>query len=101
MGTAKAKTPRGRTRKDATLLMRLDRASKETVQQAAKVQGLSVSDYVRSRVLPLAKQEMEEARTGVLRLPKREQLAFWQALQSPPAPHPAQRALGKLIRSVL
>jgi len=42
-----------------------------------------------------------EAQTGLLRLGKADQIIFWQALQHPPAPTPAQRALGKLVRSVL
>lgn len=87
--------------KDANLLVRFDRDAKALVQRAASLRGLTVSDYVRSRIVPMARQEVDEASTGVLRLPKDAQIAFWQALQRPPAPTKAQRALGKLIRSVL
>jgi uncharacterized protein (DUF1778 family) len=87
--------------KDANLLVRFDRGAKSLVQQAASLRGLTVSDYVRSRIVPMAKQEVDEASTGVLRLPKEAQIAFWQALQRPPASTKAQRALGKLVRSVM
>ena len=87
--------------KDANLLVRFDRGAKSLVQQAASLRGLTVSDYVRSRIVPMAKQDVDEASTGVLRLPKEAQIAFWQALQRPPAPTAAQRALGKLVRSVM
>ena len=87
--------------KDANLLVRFDRGAKSLVQQAANLRGLTVSDYVRSRIVPMARQEVDEASTGVLRLPKEAQTAFWQALQRPPAPTKAQRALGKLVRSVM
>jgi uncharacterized protein (DUF1778 family) len=87
--------------KDANLLVRLDSTTKTLVQQAAGLRGLSVSDYVRSRIIPLARQDVDEANTGVLRLPKDAQIAFWQALQHPPVPTKEQLALGKLVRSVM
>lgn len=87
--------------KDANLLVRFDRPSKTLVQRAAAARGLSVSDYVRTRILALARQDVAEADTGVLRLPREDQIAFWQALQRLPAPTAAQRGLGALVRSVL
>jgi hypothetical protein len=42
-----------------------------------------------------------EAEIEVLRLSREDQMAFWQALQRPPAPTAAQRRLGRLIRSVM
>jgi uncharacterized protein (DUF1778 family) len=92
---------RGAGSKDANLLVRFNRSAKSLVKQAADLRGLSISDYVRSRIVPLAKQDVDEAATGILRLPKEAQIAFWQALQHPPALTPAQRALGKLVRSVM
>ncbi len=62
---------------------------------------MTVSDYLRSRIVPLARQDVDEANTGVLRLARADQIAFWQALQNPPAPTRVQRRLGKLVRSVL
>ncbi len=87
--------------KNANLLVRFDSGAKSLVLRAASLRGLSLSDYVRTRIVPLAKQDVDEAETGVLRLAKQDQLAFWQALQHPPAPTRAQRELGKLVRSVL
>ena len=87
--------------KTASLLVRFDTRAKGLVQQAAIARGLTVSDYVRTRILPLAKQDVEESKTGLLKLAKEDQIAFWQALQHPAAPSPAQRALGKLVRSLL
>jgi uncharacterized protein (DUF1778 family) len=87
--------------KDANLLVRFDRRSKTLVQRAASARGLSVSDYVRTRILPLARQDVAEADTGVLCLAREDQIAFWQALQQVPVPTPAQRLLGGLVRSVL
>lgn len=102
---AASKAARGKTpvaaAKDANLLVRFDRGAKTLVQRAAATRGLSVSDYVRTRIVPLAKQDIAEADTGVLRLPREDQIVFWQALQHPPAPTAAQRRLGELVRSVM
>ena len=87
--------------KDANLLVRFDQSSKALVQRAAAARGLSVSDYVRTRIVPMARQDIAEADTGVLSLSREDQIAFWQALQHPPAPTPAQRKLGQLVRSVM
>jgi uncharacterized protein (DUF1778 family) len=86
--------------RDASLLVRIDRQSKSLLRKAAATGGLSVSDYVRSRVVPLARQDLIEADTGVLKLSRDDQIALWRAIQNPRAPTAAQRALGKLIRSV-
>ncbi len=86
--------------RDESLLVRVDRRSKALLRKAAEVRGLTVSDYVRSRIVPLARQDVLEADTGVLRLDRESQIALWRALQNPPAPTRAQRSLGKLIKSV-
>jgi uncharacterized protein (DUF1778 family) len=86
--------------RDESLLVRVDRRSKSLLRKAAAARGLSVSDYVRSRVVPLARQDLIEADTGVLKLSRDDQIALWRAIQNPGPPTPAQRALGKLIRSV-
>jgi uncharacterized protein (DUF1778 family) len=87
--------------KSANLLVRFDRNGKSLVQRAAASRGLTVSEYVRTRILSLARQDVVEAETQVLRLSREDQIAFWQALQKPPAPTGAQRRLGQLVRSVL
>ena len=97
MSRAPARSDRIR---DESLLVRVDRRSKSLLRKAAAARGLSVSDYVRSRVVPLAQQDLIEADTGVLKLSRDDQVALWRALQNPRPPTPAQRALGKLIRSV-
>jgi uncharacterized protein (DUF1778 family) len=86
--------------RDESLLVRVDKRSKSLLRKAAAARGLSVSDYVRSRVVPLARQDLIEADTGVLKLSRDDQVALWRALQNPRRPTSAQRALGKLIRSV-
>jgi len=87
--------------KDANLLVRFDRGGKTLVHRAAAARGLTISEYVRTRILSLARQDVTEAETQVLRLSREEQIVFWQALQNPPAPTAAQRRLGRLVRSVI
>jgi uncharacterized protein (DUF1778 family) len=87
--------------KDTGVLVLFDAAGKALVKRAAAVRGLPVRDYVRTRIITLAHQDVEEADTGVLRLPREAQIAFWQALQNPPPPTKAQRRLGALVRSVM
>jgi uncharacterized protein (DUF1778 family) len=100
-GSRSAAKPVSAPNKDANLLVRFDRDSKTLVQRAAATRGLSVSDYVRTRILSLARQDVVEAETQVLRLSREDQIVLWQALQQPKPPTPAQRRLGKLIRSVM
>jgi uncharacterized protein (DUF1778 family) len=97
MSRAPARTSKIR---DESLLVRIDRRSKALLRKAAAAKGLSVSDYVRSRIVPLARQDIVEADTGVLKLSRDDQIALWRALQSPPPLTAAQRGLGKLIRSI-
>ncbi len=86
--------------KTANVLIRVDAKNKARIRRAAELSGLSVSDYVRSRISGIAERDIEEAETGVLRLNRADQLALWKALQNPPPLSKAQRALGALIRSV-
>ena len=87
--------------KSANLLVRCDRESKRVLERAAHLRGLTLSDYVRSRIVPLARQDVEEAETSVLRLPRDAQVSFWQALQNPPPLSRKQRELGRLVRELL
>ena len=84
-------SPRAEPVRDESLLVRVDSRSKALLRRAAATKGLSVSDYVRSRVVPLARQDVDEADTGVLRLSRDHQVALWRALQAPPRPNAAQR----------
>lgn len=87
--------------KSVQVLIRFDAKRKRLVRRAAELNGLSLSDYVRSRIVKIALRDVEEVETGVLRLQKEDQIAFWRALQRPPAPTRAQKALGALVRSVM
>jgi uncharacterized protein (DUF1778 family) len=87
--------------KGASLLVRVDAKAKTLVQRAADARGLTVSDYVRTLLVAQAQRDVDESETGVLRLAREDQLALWQALQHPPAPTEAQKALGRRVRKVL
>jgi uncharacterized protein (DUF1778 family) len=91
----------GPAAKDANVLVRFDRRAKALIQKAARHRGLTLSDYVRSRIVPMAQQDVEEATTGVLRHGREDQIALFRALQRPQAPTAAQKALGRLVRSVM
>ena len=79
-------------------MVRVDRSSKTVISQAARIRGVSASDYVRSVVVAQARREVEEARTRTIVLTPEEQLAFWQALEQPTSLTPRQRELGRIMR---
>jgi len=80
------------------LMVRLDAASKAVLSEAAKLRGISLSDYVRTITVAQARREVEAARGQTIALSPGEQLAFWRALSEPVSLTPAQRELGKLMR---
>ncbi len=80
------------------LMVRLDEASKSLLSQAAKLRKVSVSDYVRMITLAQAKREVAAARDQTIALSADEQLAFWNALQTPTQLTPAQKKLGQRMR---
>lgn len=82
----------------ATLNMRLDDASKATLVEAAALRRVSLTDYIRTVLVPQAQREVEAAGHQVLALTADEQLALWRALHEPVALTPAQRKLGRLMR---
>ncbi len=86
------------TGKTESLMIRVDRSSKGVIARAARLRGVSSSDYVRSVVVAQARRELEESRARTILLTPEEQLAFWQALQEVPALTPRQRALGRIMR---
>jgi len=86
--------------KASPLMVRLDADSKQALARAAELRGISVSDYVRTVTVAQARRETAAAEEHVIRLTPDEQLAFWNALQSPPRLTPAQRQLGKLMRGL-
>jgi uncharacterized protein (DUF1778 family) len=87
------KIPVGRS-----LMVRLDEDSKECLTQAAKLRGISLSDYVRTVTVPQARREVLAAREQTLVMAPAEQLAFWNALAAPPRLTESQHRLGSLMR---
>ncbi len=99
--TAQAAPPRRSStaaNKTASLMVRVDQSSKQVIARAARIRGVSASDYVRSVVVAQARREVDEARTRTIVLTPEEQLAFWQALEQPASLTPRQRELGRLMR---
>jgi uncharacterized protein (DUF1778 family) len=95
-----ARKRKSETAKSANLMIRVDRLSKSVIAQAARLRGISASDYVRSVVAAQARRDVEEARSRTMILTAEEQLAFWKALQEPVSLTPRQRELGKLMRGL-
>jgi uncharacterized protein (DUF1778 family) len=89
------RTPRTK-RPARPLTVRLDRADKAVLADAARLRRISVSDYVRTVTVAQAAREVGAAQA--IALTKDEQLAFWKALAEPPVLTPAQRKLRKLMR---
>jgi len=84
--------------KTENLMIRVDHSSKGIIAKAARLRGVSMSDYVRSVVVSQARREVKESQTQTLSLSPEDQLAFWQALSAPPTLTKRQRALGRLMR---
>lgn len=84
--------------KSANLMVRVDRSSKAVITRAARIRGVSASDYVRSVVVAQARREVDEARTRTIVLTADEQLAFWKALEQSVSLTPRQRELGRIMR---
>jgi uncharacterized protein (DUF1778 family) len=82
----------------ASLMVRLDRASKEALAQAAELRKISISDYVRTVTAAQARKEVAAAQSQTISLTPDEQLAFWQALDAPGKLTPRQKKLGKIMR---
>jgi uncharacterized protein (DUF1778 family) len=80
------------------LMVRLDRASKASLTEAARLRGISVSDFVRLVTVTQARRELLAADQQTLILTADEQLAFWNALQEPARLTSAQRKLGAMMR---
>jgi uncharacterized protein (DUF1778 family) len=79
-------------------MVRVDAPSKLVIGRAARLRGVSASDYVRLVVVAQARRDLDEAQSRTIRLSPADQRVFWQALQEPAAPTPRQRALGRLMR---
>lgn len=80
------------------LMVRLDAESKQALAAAAELRRISVSDYVRTVTVAQARREVASARDQTILLSPDEQLAFWQALNTPTKLTPAQKRLGAIMR---
>lgn len=87
------------TGRPSSLMVRLDEDSKRVLRQAAALRHISVSDYVRQVTVNQARKEVHAAEVQTISMTPAEQLAFWNALNEPIALTPAQKKLGKLMRS--
>jgi uncharacterized protein (DUF1778 family) len=79
-------------------MVRLDEDSKAFVAKAAEIRKVSMSDYVRMIAVGQARREVEHAKQNTIALSAEEQLAFWNALNTPPRLSKSQRQLGRLMR---
>jgi uncharacterized protein (DUF1778 family) len=79
-------------------MVRLDDSSKAYLTQAAKLRGISLSDFVRTVTVPQARRKVLAAREQTLTMSPTEQLAFWSARAGPPALTEPQRQLGSLMQ---
>jgi uncharacterized protein (DUF1778 family) len=96
-------TPRQRQstttgRANRSVMVRLDDESKGFLTEAAKLRGVSLSDYVRAVMVPQARREVLASREQTLAMTPEEQLAFWNALNTPAPLTEAQKRLGAIIR---
>ncbi|MUL39191.1 DUF1778 domain-containing protein [Gloeocapsopsis dulcis] len=78
---SKAKLDRS---KDERLEVRITKEQKELFQQAADIQGRTLTDFVVSSVFEAAKQAIQEHEIMVLTL--RDRKVFVEALLNPPEP---------------
>ncbi|QDV66803.1 hypothetical protein Poly24_04910 [Rosistilla carotiformis] len=84
--------------KTSSLMVRLDEQSKATLNAAAELRRISVSDYVRSVVVGQAERELAAAEAQTIAMTAEEQLQFWNALAKPPKLSKAQKELGAMMR---
>lgn len=87
-----------KVRATRSLMVRLDHESKAYLTQAAKLRGISLSDYVRAVTVPQARREVLAAREQNLAMTAEEQLALWNALAAQLKLTESQRRLGSLMR---
>jgi uncharacterized protein (DUF1778 family) len=76
MANARSSTGTKQAGPSSPLRVRLDAESKAYLVAAARLRGISVSDYVRLVVVPQAQKEVHAAREQTIALTPEEQLAF-------------------------
>lgn len=84
--------------KTSSLRVRIDAQAKALLQTAADLRQVSVSDYVRSVIVPQAAREIAAAKSQPIAMTPDEQLQFSQALSQTPKLTKAQKELGKIMR---
>jgi uncharacterized protein (DUF1778 family) len=97
---ARARSPKnsGKAARPSPLMARLDGTSKAYLAEAARLRGISISDYVRTVLVAQARREVQAARDQTIALTPEEQLAFWNALNETARLTDAQRRLGSVMR---
>ena len=88
--------PARSARKNERLEVRVSAAQKALVQEAAALQGRTVSEFVASSVQQAAEQAIREHK--VITLTAEDSRAFAEALLAPPAPNERLRALAERYR---
>jgi uncharacterized protein (DUF1778 family) len=88
------------TQKSSSLMVRMDDDSKRVLARAAELRRISVSDYVRTVTVSQARREVSSAQEQTIQMTPAEQLAFWQALQTPVKLTAAQKRLSRLMRGL-
>lgn len=90
---APRRRPGKAVRKDERLEVRVSPAQKALVQEAAMLQGRTLSEFVASSVQRAAEQAIHDHK--VITLTAEDSRAFAEALLSPPAPNEHLRALAE------
>jgi uncharacterized protein (DUF1778 family) len=93
-----ARTSKRTGKSTTTLMVRLDKESKNALAQAASLRKISVSDYVRVVTVAQARKEVSASGEHTISLSAPEQFAFWAALNQATKLTPAQKSLGKVMR---
>jgi uncharacterized protein (DUF1778 family) len=98
MATSRTTKKTDASKTASPLMVRLDQESKQCLAEAAGLRNLSVSDYVRTVIVPQARHEVRAAREKIVALTPEEQRSFWTALNETPKLTAAQRRLGSVMR---
>jgi uncharacterized protein (DUF1778 family) len=101
MGAHRTSSEDNKSTRLLTLTVRLDRASKTSLTKAAKLRGISVSEYVRTVAVQQARRDIVASQEGVILLTTDGQRAFWKLLNRRPKLTSAQRKLGAVMRGEL
>ena len=83
--------PKGKTTKNARLEFRIPDTQKALIEDAAQLQGVSVSDFLASVAHREAVKIIQES--AAIQLSREESARFVEALLSPPAPSAALQKL--------